>query len=281
MEIDKGNGFNDQYVHLDLRHLGREKIHKLLPGIQEVCIHFGGFDPVDKPIPIQPAQHYSMGGIDVDNAGASSIAGFFAAGECACVSVHGANRLGGNSLLDGVVFGKLAGRAASAYIKGSSGKSNVDQALIADSEAYVAKIKELRSREKGENVFKLLNDLKELMSENVGIFRKQRPLEVALEGIKALREGYKEVGLHGASERYSQELITLIEFDYMLDIAEVIVLGALTRTETRGSHYRTDYPVRNDDDWLKHTLMTWTDKGPKISYRPIKIDKYKLEARKY
>ena len=281
MEINKGNGFNDQYVHLDLRHLGREKIHKLLPGIQEVCIHFGGFDPVDKPIPIQPAQHYSMGGIDVDKAGASSIAGFFAAGECACVSVHGANRLGGNSLLDGVVFGKLAGRAASAYIKGSTGTANADRVLTEETEAYVSKVKELRGREKGENVYRLLNDLKELMSENVGIYRKQRPLEVALEGIRNLREAYKAVGLHGASERYSQELITLIEFDYMLDIAEVIVLGALTRTETRGSHYRTDYPVRNDDEWLKHTLMTWTEKGPKVSYRPIVIGKYKLEARKY
>jgi succinate dehydrogenase / fumarate reductase flavoprotein subunit len=281
MEINKGNGFEDMYVHLDLRHLGREKIHKLLPGIQEVCIHFGGFDPVDKPIPIQPAQHYSMGGIDVDKTGASSIAGFFAAGECACVSVHGANRLGGNSLLDGVVFGKIAGRAASEYIKGSAGKANADQELTADAEAYVSKVKELRAREKGENVYRLLNDLKELMSENVGIYRKERPLREALDGIRALREGYKAVGLHGASDRYSQELITLIEFDYMLDIAEVIVLGALTRTETRGSHYRTDFPVRNDDDWLKHTLMTWTEKGPEISYRPVLIEKYKLEARKY
>jgi succinate dehydrogenase / fumarate reductase flavoprotein subunit len=281
MEINKGNGFENQYVHLDLRHLGKEKIHKLLPGIQEVCINFGGFDPVDKPIPIQPAQHYSMGGIDVDKLGASSIAGFFAAGECACVSVHGANRLGGNSLLDGVVFGKIAGKAASEYIKGSSGKANADPALAADAGAYVAKVKDLRARENGENVFRLLNDLKELMSENVGIYRKEQPLQKARDGIRALREGYKSVGLHGASDRYSQELITLIEFDYMLDIAEVIVLGALTRTETRGSHYRTDFPVRNDDDWLKHTLMTWTEKGPEISYRPVLIDKYKLEARKY
>jgi succinate dehydrogenase / fumarate reductase flavoprotein subunit len=281
MEVNKGNGFENKYVHLDLRHLGKEKIHKRLPGIQEICIHFGGFDPVEKPIPIQPAQHYSMGGIDVDKTCASSIAGFFAAGECACVSVHGANRLGGNSLLDAVVFGTIAGRSASDYVKGSAPPPNAAAALAADTEATAVKVKGLRGREKGENVYRLLNDLKELMSEKAGIFRKEIPLQEALEGIRALREAYEGVCLHGASERYSQELITLLEFESMLDIAEVIVLGALNRTETRGSHYRTDYPVRNDDEWLKHTLMTWSEKGPQISYRKVLIEKYKLEERKY
>ena len=282
MEINKGNGFEDKYVHLDLRHLGREKIHKLLPGIQEVCIHFGGFDPVDKPIPIQPAQHYSMGGIDVDKLGRLFHRRILRRRRVR-LRQRPRGQPPGRQLAPRrrrLRQDRRAGRPRTTS-RARAGKANADQALTADAEAYVSKVKELRAREKGENVYRLLNDLKELMSENVGIYRKEQPLRVALDGIRALREGYKAVGLHGASDRYSQELITLIEFDYMLDIAEVIVLGALTRTETRGSHYRTDFPVRNDDDWLKHTLMTWTDKGPQISYRPVLIDKYKLEARKY
>ncbi len=280
-EIDKGNGFNNQYVHLDLRHLGREKIEKLLPGIQDICIHFAGLDPVDTPIPIQPAQHYSMGGIDVDKTCASPMAGFYAAGECACVSVHGANRLGGNSLLDAIVFGKIAGRSASAFVLGGGGSDGHEREVASESQKLYNKVKNLHELIAGKNVYSLLNRLKALMSDKVGVFRTASALEQALDGIAELREEYKRVFIFGSCIRYCQELVTLIEFDHMLDVAEVIVKGGLLREETRGSHFRIDFNKRNDETWLKHTLMTWTEKGPEVSYRPLNVDKYKPQERKY
>jgi succinate dehydrogenase / fumarate reductase flavoprotein subunit len=276
-EIDKGNGFNDLYVHLDLRHLGREKIEKRLPGIQDICLHFAGLDPVDTPIPIQPAQHYSMGGIDVDKTCASPVPGFYAAGECACYSVHGANRLGGNSLLDAIVFGKIAGRSASAFVRGGGASDGHEREIANESQKLFNKVKNLRELIAGRNVYDLLNRLKALMSEKAGVFRNAQNLEQALEGVAELREEYKRVFIFGSCVRYCQELVTLIE----LYIAEVILKGALLREETRGSHFRTDHNKRNDETWLKHTLMTWTEKGPEVSYRTLNVDKYKPQERKY
>jgi len=280
-EIDKGNGFENQYVHLDLRPLGREKIEKRLPAIQEICLRFASLDPVETPIPIQPAQHYSMGGIDVDKYGASPVEGFYAAGECACVSVHGANRLGGNSLLEAVVFGKIAGEAASAFVKSGSFPDKSEKVVAEEAQRFFSKVKSLRERDTGENVFKLLNKLKLLMSEKVGIFRKEKDLQEALEGIMELKEASKRAFIFGSCDRYCQELVVLTEFDYMLDVAETIIVAALAREETRGSHYRRDFPVRDDNNWLKHTLLTWTEKGPEITYRPVKVDKYQPQERKY
>jgi succinate dehydrogenase / fumarate reductase, flavoprotein subunit len=281
MEINKGNGFENEYVHLDLRHLGREKIDKRLPSIREICISFAGLDPVETPIPIQPAQHYSMGGIDVDAACASPLPGFFAAGECACVSVHGANRLGGNSLLEAIVFGQIAGREASRAIREGDDPVGAEKGVAEEARRFVARIAAIKSRSRGENVFKLLNRLKVIMSDKAGLFRKEKPLQDALVEIAGLREAFKEVFIFGTCERYCQELVTLVEFEYMLDIAEAIVFGALKREETRGSHYRTDFPVRNDNDWLSHTLLTRTDTGPRVSYRKVKADKYPPQERTY
>jgi succinate dehydrogenase / fumarate reductase flavoprotein subunit len=280
-EVEKGNGFENEYVHLDLRHLGKEKIHKRLPGIQEICINFAGLDPVDTPIPIQPAQHYSMGGIDVDTSCASPAAGFYAAGECACVSVHGANRLGGNSLLDAIVFGKIAGQSASRFITGGGAAGSSERPIDDEARKFQDKVTTIRQRDHGENIFQVLNRLKVIMSEKAGIFRKEKPLREALEEIPALREASQKAYIFGAGPRYCQELLVHIEFECMLDVAEAILLGALKREETRGSHYRTDFPVRDDDHWLKHTLLTWTEKGPRIDYENVEIKKYKLEERKY
>jgi succinate dehydrogenase / fumarate reductase flavoprotein subunit len=280
-EIDKGNGFDSQYVQLDLRGLGRDKILKRLPGIRDICLAFGGLDPIDTPIPILPAQHYSMGGIDVDASCASPVAGFFAAGECACVSVHGANRLGGNSLLESVVFGKIAGRTASGYVKGSGAPRSPERDIAEEARLLHDKMKAIRDRHVGENIFQLLNRLKATMSENVGIFRAEKPLVAALDEIRELRLAYRRAFIYGSCNRYCQEMVVLVEFEYMLDIAEVIVLGALRREETRGSHYRRDFPVRLDDLWLKHTIARWSEAGPELSYRPVKAEKYKPEERKY
>ncbi len=280
-EIDNGNGFDDECVHLDLRHLGEEKIQKRLPGIRQICEDFGGFDPVDAPIPIQPAQHYSMGGIDVDKNCASSVEGFYAAGECACVSVHGANRLGGNSLLDTVVFGEIAGEEASRFARGSSRGGESEKYLLEEALKIKGKVEEWKSRTSGERIHLLLNDLKVVMSDKAGIFRNEQELSEGLEMILELRERYGSIRLFGQSYRYSQELVNILEFDHMLDLAEVITLGALNRRETRGSHFRADFKKRDDTEWLKHTLISWEEAGPKIEYKKASITKYKPEERKY
>ena len=280
-EVDKGNGFEDEYVHLDLRHLGQKKIDKRLPSVREICIKFGGLDPVEKPIPIQPAQHYSMGGIDVDVRCATSLPGFYAAGECACVSVHGANRLGGNSLLDTVVFGKIAGREASNFISGLEQKDGNEKFMLDEAVPEKAKVDSWLSRSGGKMAHHLLNDLKIVMSDKAGIFRTKKQLEEALESIREIREDYGRAFISGKCLRYSQAIVNLIEFGYMADITEVITLGALLREETRGSHFRRDFPKRDDAGWLKHTLISLKDGKPEVSYRDVQITKYQPQERKY
>jgi succinate dehydrogenase / fumarate reductase flavoprotein subunit len=280
-EINKGNGFDGQYVHLDLRHLGRDKIMKRLPGIRDICIFFAGLDPVDTPIPILPAQHYSMGGIDVDATCASPIEGFFAAGECSCVSVHGANRLGGNSLLEAVVFGQIAGESASAYLRGGPAEIDGDRQTSEAARNLTARMRAIHDRRAGENVFQLLNRLKVLMSDTAGIFRDAPKLRLGLEELAELREAYRRVFIFGHCGRFCQEMVVLTEFEHMLEIAEVILLSALNREETRGSHYRTDFPKRDDAAWLKHTIITRSDKGPVITYRDLKPGRYAPQERKY
>ena len=280
-EVDKGNGFEDEYVHLDLRHLGQKKIDKRLPSVREICIKFGGLDPVEKPIPIQPAQHYSMGGIDVDVRCATSLPGFYAAGECACVSVHGANRLGGNSLLDTVVFGKIAGREASNFISGLEQKDGNEKFMLDEAVPEKAKVDSWLSRSGGKMAHHLLNDLKIVMSDKAGIFRTKKQLEEALESIREIREDYGRAFISGKCLRYSQAIVNLIEFGYMADITEVITLGALLREETRGSHFRRDFPKRDDAGWLKHTLISLKDGKPEVSYRDVQITTYQPQERKY
>jgi len=280
-EIDEGRGFEDAYVHLDLRHLGAEKIKERLPAIREIAMYFAGVDPIEKPIPIQPAQHYTMGGLDVDKDGASELPGLFAAGECACVSVHGANRLGGNSLLETVVFGQLAGAAALRYVSGLE-KTGADGAVL---EAAVAEVEgriwELLGRQDGEKVSVIREEMKQVMFEKVGIFRTEGPMREAVEKIRELKERVKRARVDAKGRRYNLELIGALELPAMLDLAEVIAVGALARTESRGSHFRRDYPERDDVNWLKHTVARWTPDGPRLEYKPVVITKWQPEARKY
>jgi succinate dehydrogenase / fumarate reductase flavoprotein subunit len=280
-EVDQGRGFANECVHLDLRHIGAEMIKKRLPGIREICINFASLDPIDTPIPIQPAQHYSMGGIDVDESCASSVEGFFAAGECACVSVHGANRLGGNSLLDTVVFGKIAGEQASQRVKQMDGRKKTEKILLEKTLKWKKQIELWRSRDSGIKIHRLLDRLKNIMSDRVGIFRNKKELGAALQEIAMVRDDNKDVYISGDCLRYSQELVNIIEFGSMLDLAEVITLGGYNREETRGSHFRTDFPQRDDKKWLKHTVVTCEEGRPRISYKDVKIDKYEPKERKY
>ncbi len=222
-----------------------------------------------------------MGGIDVNIHCASRVEGFYAAGECACVSTHGANRLGGNSLLETVVFGKIAGEEAARWVKGSSGLKDEEKHLLDAALEVKKKIEERQKREAGEKVHRLLNRLKLIMSDQVGLFRNEKDLAQALERIRELRQDYQRVSISGKCLRFSQELVNIIEFESMLDLAEVITLGALNREETRGSHYRLDFKERNDKDWLKHTLVALKDGKPQISYKEVQITKYEPKARQY
>ena len=282
-EINEGRGFDHplgKYIQLDLRHLGEKKILERLPGIRSICIDFIGIDPVKEPIPIIPSQHYSMGGIDVNEKGASEIMGFYAAGECACVSVHGANRLGGNSLLDTIVFGKLAAQAIDKELSGHD-LNPEEKYLLKLKEEVEKKINRL-TKPGGERPYKLAADLGAVMSEKVGIFRTKEELAQALDEVIKIKERYKNVSVSSTDKHMNYGLHNALELDYMLEVAHTIVLGALLREESRGAHFRRDFTARNDDKWLKHTIAKMgKDLEPVISYKDVVITRYQPMERKY
>ncbi|MCU0853120.1 MAG: FAD-binding protein [Thermoplasmata archaeon] len=281
-EINEGRGIDGKdYVYLDLRHLGREKILERLPGIRDLAINFVGVDPIEKPVPIQPGQHYTMGGLDTDVKGATKFKGLYAAGECACVSVHGANRLGGNSLLDTVVFGKLSGRAAVEYVQGKKDAKQGEAAMNKCMRETKAKIEELLSRNGPENHADIRAEMKETMIKKVGIYRDKKLMEEALAKIKELQERYGRITVQNKGKAYNVDLIRAIEMEGMLDVAEAIIVGALKREESRGAHSRLDFKERDDAKFLKHTVATYSPSGPVITYSPVTLGKYKPEARRY
>jgi succinate dehydrogenase / fumarate reductase flavoprotein subunit len=282
-EINEGRGFDHplgKYIQLDLRHLGEKKILERLPGIRSICIDFIGIDPVKEPIPIMPSQHYSMGGIDVNEKGASEIKGFYAAGECACVSVHGANRLGGNSLLDTIVFGKLAAQAIDKELSGHDLKPE-EKYLLKLKEDVEKKINRL-TKPGGEKPYKLAADLGAVMSEKVGIFRTKDELAQALDEVIKIKERYENVHISSTDKHMNYELHNALELDYMLEVAHTIILGALLREESRGAHFRRDFDARNDKNWLKHTIAKMgKNSEPVISYKDVVITRYQPMERKY
>jgi succinate dehydrogenase / fumarate reductase flavoprotein subunit len=281
VEISEGRGFENAYVHLDLRHLGAAKIEERLPGIRDLAISFAGVDPIEKPIPVQPGQHYTMGGIDCDTWGATPLPGLLAAGECACVSVHGANRLGGNSLLETIVFGKLAGDRAADYVRGKENhrqnQKELEEALARTEE----KVHHLLEGEGTEDLSQIRKEMEATMMEKVGIFRTAGPMREALATIKELKGRYKRARLRHSGRTFNVELARSLELGGMLDLAEVITAGALAREESRGSHYRLDFSQRDDERWLKHTLATYTPDGPALSYKEVTITKFQPTERKY
>jgi len=276
-EIREGRGFEGGYVHLDLRHLGEAKINERLPTIRELAIYFAGVDPVKEPIPIQPAQHYTMGGVSADLDGATSIKGLYAAGECACVSVHGANRLGGNSLLDTVVFGRRAGAKAAEYAKQVSVVGFSETALKEEEK----RIEALLSRKDGVKASEIKRALGSTMFDKVGIFRNKRDMETAKKNVATLKRQFENVCVLDSSRKFNTSLIETLEVGFGLDLAEVVVACALARKESRGAHFRTDYPKRDDATWLKHTVAVRTAEGPKLSYKPVTITRFQPETRGY
>ncbi|RKY90017.1 succinate dehydrogenase/fumarate reductase flavoprotein subunit [candidate division KSB1 bacterium] len=279
-EILAGRGFEDAYLHLDLRHLGAEKINTRLPGIRELAINFVNVDPIDEPIPVQPGMHYTMGGIDTNINCETIVKGFYAAGECACVSVHGANRLGGNSLLETVVFGTIAGESAADYILEESPSSS-EAALKEKLGQQKIVLMNYLDHNGEENHAKIKEELGTVMKDKVGIFRKKEKMEEALEEVRKLKERYKDIKIIDKGKRMNFDLIWAMELGGNLEVAEVITMGALKREESRGSHYRLDFPERDDKNWLKHTVAFSTPEGVKLEYKDVTLGFYEPRERKY
>ena len=276
-EILEGRGI-DGCVMLDLRHLGREKILERLPQIRELALDATGKDAIDTPIPILPGMHYAMGGIETDKFGATSVPGVYAAGECACVSVHGANRLGGNSLLETIVFGARSARHALGYIK-ESGAVRESQRTLKSEQDRIAGILARTGGERHAAVRKKMNNV---MSENVFIFRNEAELTKAVEGLREVREAAKTMTVMDKSKTFNTDLVGLLETEFLVDISQPIAFGALNRTESRGAQARTDFPERDDEKWLVHTRMHYTGADPKPDYdRKVTMTKYEPTVRSY
>jgi succinate dehydrogenase/fumarate reductase flavoprotein subunit len=282
-EIREGRGFQGpygQYVGLDLRHLGEDVINKKLPMVRELSEEYAGVDPVHEPIPVRPGQHYIMGGVHTDIKGSTGMAGLFAAGEAACVSINGANRLGSNSLSECLVFGAEAGRSAAAYaISQPAVGSSPVTGLVKAEEARI--FDGLLKREGGESLSEVRREMQHTMEENVGIHRSGETLEKAMGHIRDLRRRWDRVGVRDKDPFFNTELTTTLELDFMLDVAEAIANAALLRRESRGAHSRTDYPKRDDANYLHHSMAYRTPTGLRFEKLPVKITKWQPAARVY
>jgi succinate dehydrogenase/fumarate reductase flavoprotein subunit len=277
-EIEEGRGVND-CVLLDLRHLGEARLKERLGQICELAADLANVDVFTEPIPVRPGMHYEMGGVKTDVHGAAPIDGLFAAGECACVSVHGSNRLGGNSLLETVVFGRRAGAAAAEYAREHSAPAGISEAVV---QKDVESIKELLARpENGERPALLRREMGETMNANVGVFRTEDGLKEALAKVRELKERYSRVPVQNKGKVYNTDLLQALELGFMLDLAETMALGALERKESRGGHSRRDFPERDDQNFLKHTIARYTPDGPILEYTPVAIARWQPERRAY
>ncbi len=292
-EIDEGRGIGSdgQGIHLDLVHLGREKIMERLPQVRDIALNFVGVDIIDEPVPIQPTAHYSMGGIPSDangqvlaDAEGTPIVGFYAAGECACVSVHGANRLGTNSLLDASVFGRRAGYAIAEFIKGGAQLYPIIGDHAEHSRQRIVELMDDSVNGKHESVDKIAQEIKRSMTDHCGIFRSAAGLQKAMQTVKHLQERFQNARVMDKSSRFNTDVLFALETENLLTFSEVIIASALARTESRGAHFRTDFPKRDDDNWLKHTLAHRNSDGePVLGYKGVNIDweKYPPQERKY
>ena len=285
LEIREGRGINGKdYVYLDASHLGRAVVESKLPDIADFSRTYLGVDPAVEPMPVQPTAHYAMGGIPTDIHGRvvvdevnTPLPGFYAAGECACVSVHGANRLGTNSLIDILVFGRRAGRDMARYIK-----ENDFAPLPADADQQAGeRVAALLKSSGAERAGAIRDELQTVMMDEVGVFRIESQIRAALEKIGELQERYRQLGIDDKGKQFNTDLLEVIELGGLLDLAEVTAAGALARTESRGAHSREDYPQRDDTNWLKHTLAYRTEKGIEFRYKPVVVTRFEPKPRTY
>ncbi len=277
-EVNEGRGFKGGYVQLDITHLSEKIIEERLGGIRQISIDFAGIDPVKEPIPVQPGQHYSMGGIPCDSNGVTPLDGLYAAGECACVSVHGANRLGGNSLLETIVFGKRAGEHAAGYVRETDLQGEIAHADALASEKQ--NISDLMGEE-GESFAVVRDELRTVMQQDVGVFRDRIGLQRAVDAVSELRGRGRNVRVKSRAKSFNFELLNAIELQGMLELGQVIAAGALAREESRGAHYRNDFIERDDEHWLRHTLAYYTPEGPGLEYKDVTITQFQPERREY
>jgi succinate dehydrogenase / fumarate reductase, flavoprotein subunit len=278
-EINEGRGFPDGTVALDITVVPKKRVHEALREIVLVGRDFAGVDITREPIHIKPGNHYTMGGVKTDVDGRTDIPGLYAAGEAACVSVHGGNRLGANSLLDTLIFGKRSGRDAAARAKRND-YSRTSKQVLEDEEALVA---DLMSREKGSGrrISEIKLELGQTMDGKVAVFRDEAGIQEALEIVRRLKEEAKTAYIDDHGSVFNQDLIAAIELGYMLENAECTCVAALERKESRGAQYRTDYPERNDEEWLKHIDLERTDDGPELSYSEVTITQWEPQERTY
>jgi fumarate reductase flavoprotein subunit len=283
-EYAKGRTFEGpygHYVHLDLRHLGEEVINAKLPFVRELASKYVGIDPVHEPIPVRPVVHYMMGGVSTDINAKTTLAGLYAAGESACVSINGANRLGSNSLTELLVFGTRAGRAAAAYASTSADPPSATISALAADEQRRLDRQFLRKEGGTERIATIRQEMQTAMEEGAGIYRDEQKMEKACKTLRTLRERFTGMMIEDRGSTFNTEVMTALELDFMLDVAEAVANSALMRRESRGSHTRTDFPKRDDANFLKHTLAYRTPDGPKIDYLPVTITRWAPEERKY
>jgi len=283
-EQEKGRtleGPYGHYVHLDIRHLGEKLIDQKIPFVRELCLKYVGIDPVKEMIPVRPVVHYMMGGIHTDIHGATPLRGLYAAGEAACVSINGANRLGSNSLTEILVFGARAGKAAAAFAAEQAGASS---SLVAQTHDEQGRLEQGFLRKNGgrERIATLRAEMHQIMEESAGIYRMETALKEATGKLKRLQERFQDLSLDDNSYTFNTELTAALELSYMLDVAQTILQSALERRESRGSHQRTDYPQRDDERFLAHSLAYRTDDDlPRIEYRPVTITRWPPGKRVY
>jgi fumarate reductase flavoprotein subunit len=283
-EFEKGHGFDGpygQYVHLDIRHLGEKTIDKRLPFVRELTRNFVGIDPVHDPIPVRPVVHYMMGGIDTDMVGRTPLAGLYAAGEAACVSMNGANRLGSNSLTECLVFGARVGIQAAEDALDAKPPAENPLARLAEAEQERLVSGYLAGEGGQHRIAAIRRDLHAAMERGAGVYRTEESLKEAAETIAALKERYGDLAMDDRSRAFNTELMAALELGNMLEVAEAVAHSGVQRRESRGSHTRRDYPDRDDDRYLKHSLAFASPDGPRIEYGEVSITRWPPAERKY
>lgn len=286
-EIQDGKGVRgdrkiDDYVWLDASHLGREVVEQKIPDIADFCRTYLGVDPAEEAMPVQPTAHYAMGGIPTDvngrvDDGKTVYDGLYAAGEAACVSVHGANRLGTNSLVDLIVYGRRAGRHIADYVT-SADMPSVSSAVT---DRHRERLEKLRNRTGGEHLGPLYHEMQEVMMSKVGVYREESAMAEAVRELKDIRERVKNVAVEDTGEGFNAEVLSILELENLVDLSIVTAAGALNRTESRGAHSRRDYPERDDAQWLKHSMIKLTDGEIEIGYKPVDVSIWEPKPRKY
>jgi fumarate reductase flavoprotein subunit len=283
-EMERGRTVKGPYgdiVHLDVRHLGEKKINQRIPFVRELALHYAGIDPVRELIPVRPVVHYMMGGVHTDINGGTTLPGLYAVGECACVSINGANRLGSNSLPELLVFGARAGKAAAAYASEHRGLDHGELAAqVSDEEQRLGRAF-LRKEGGVERIAAIRVEMTRAMEAGCGIYRDEAGIRQTCDRLATLRDRFGRVALDDRSLGYNTELTGALELEFMLDVAQTVAHSALARTESRGSHQRIDHPKRDDGRFLKHTLAHRTDGAPRIDYLDVVITRWPPAERVY